>query len=115
MHEPRVLTLDEIIASGDRLMWLEYKTAATPEHYKLVPTSPYSDNTPDAYSISFQSGHVQIARGYGRQWRCWTEKPSVADAMNWEVTERDYEEVAIENEQYCEQYEKSYNPEDGSM
>ena len=80
----RVLTLEEVTASGDKLMWLEIKSAMTPERFVLVPTSPYIGNKPDNYSIRFQSGHVQITKGYGRQWRCWTEKPSVADAMDWD-------------------------------
>lgn len=83
MNEPRVLTLDEVIASGDKLMWLQFKTANTPEHYALYPTSPYNDNRTDTNAVSFQSGHVQTKGLYGKQWRCWTEKPSVADAMNW--------------------------------
>lgn len=83
MHEPRVLTLDEVIASGDKLMWLEIKSANTPEHFVLVPTSPYEGNKSDNFSIRFQSGHVQVTHGYNRYWRCWTEKPSVEDAMNW--------------------------------
>lgn len=82
-REPRVLTLDEVLNGGDQLMWLQFKSYRTPEHYELHPTSPYPDNRPDGYSVSFQSGHVQIRNAYGKQWRCWTEKPSVADAMEW--------------------------------
>lgn len=87
MNEPRVLTLDEVLNGGDQLMWLQFKSYRTPEHYELHPTSPYSDNRPDSYSVRFQSGHVQIRSAYGKQWRCWTEKPSVADAMTWEESQ----------------------------
>ena len=83
-NKARVLTLEEVTSSGDKLMWLEYKSANTPEHYVLVPTSPYTGNKPDGYSIRFQSGHVQITGGYNRYWRCWTEKPSAEDATNWD-------------------------------
>lgn len=83
-HEPRILTLGEVLASGDKLMWLQYKSVKTPEHYELYPTSPYNDDRADRMSIRFQSGHVQRRGLYGRQWRCWTEKPSVADAIDWE-------------------------------
>ena len=83
-QEPRVLTLEEVVKSGDQLMWLQFKSANTPEHYELHPTSPYLDNGPQWNTVSFQSGHVQMRHLYGRQWRCWTEKPSVADAMNWD-------------------------------
>lgn len=82
-RESRVLTLDEVLNGGDQLMWLQFKTANTPWHYALYPTSPYNDNRPDTNAVSFQSGHVQIKGLYGKQWRCWAEKPSVADAMNW--------------------------------
>lgn len=83
MAEPMVLTLDEVIASGDKLMWLQFKSVKAPEHYELYPTSPYKDNDEKWSSVSFQSGHVQRKGLYGKQWRCWTEKPSVADAMEW--------------------------------
>lgn len=83
-EEPRILTLEEVLKSGNKLMWLEFKSANTPEHYELYPTSPYDDNRPDTNAVSFQSGHVQTKGLYGRQWRCWTEKPSVADAMDWD-------------------------------
>ena len=83
-REPRVLTLDEVLSGGDQLMWLQYKSANTPEHYEIYPDSPYDTNNPGDYSIRFHSGRVQISGGYGKYWRCWTEKPSVPDAMNWD-------------------------------
>ena len=82
-EKPRICTLNEVLKNGDKLMWLQYKSVNTPEHYELYPTSPYDDNRPDSFSVSFQSGHVMAKGLYGRQWRCWTDKPSVADAMDW--------------------------------
>jgi hypothetical protein len=77
--------LDEVIASGDKLMWLEYKSANTPERYELYPDSPLDYNRPDmSMRVPFHSGRLMAKGLYGRQWRCWTEKPSVADAMNWD-------------------------------
>lgn len=69
---PRVLPLDEVIKSGNKLMWLEIKTYGGTE---LYPTSPYDDNTDEGFSVSFQSGHVQSRGFYMRQWRCWNEYP----------------------------------------
>lgn len=83
-QNPRVLTLDEVIASGNRLMWIEYKSANTPEHYELFPDSPFDRNIPEMMGVCFHSGRIMTKGLYGRQWRCWTEKPSVADAMNWD-------------------------------
>ena len=71
-REARLIPYDEIVRSGDRLMWLEILGVQT----RLVPTSPYSDNEPGAYSVSFQSGNVQTRGLHGRQWRCWDRKPT---------------------------------------
>lgn len=77
MRLAKVLTLEEVIHMGDELMWLEYKYASPDGTSSVIyPTSPYNDNTLDGYSVSFQSGHVQIQGLYGRQWRCWTAKPN---------------------------------------
>jgi len=77
MKLARILTLDEVIRMGDELMWLEYKTSSMLEPQSVIyPTSPYDDNLLGRYSVSFQCGHVQIQSLYGRQWRCWTAKPS---------------------------------------
>lgn len=91
MRRAKVLTLEEVINKGDELMWLEYKTANVSWlHSILCPTSPYSDNKMDGYSVSFQSGHVQIQGSYGRQWRCWTKKPSEEQrkGTEWNKNER---------------------------
>ena len=72
-QEPRVMTIDEVMESGDTLMWLEVKCLDT---NILAPTSPYDDNASDSFSVSFQSGHVQTRGLYGKQWRCWTSKPT---------------------------------------
>ena len=74
-QEPRVLTLEEVIHSGNDMMWLEIK-CAKPLHFMLVPTSPYTDNDERWLSVSFQSGHVQSKGLYGRQWRCWNTRPT---------------------------------------
>lgn len=71
-REARLLSFHEIIDGGDRLMWLEILGVKT----LLVPTSPYDDNRPDAFGVSFQSGHVQTKGLFGRQWRCWDIKPT---------------------------------------
>lgn len=71
-REARLLAFEEIINGGDCLMWLEILGVKT----RLVPTSPYTDNDPDGFSVSFQSGHVQTRGLFGRQWRCWDIKPS---------------------------------------
>lgn len=83
-EEPRVYTLDEVLESGNKLMWLQYKSANTPEHYELFPDSPFDRNIPEMMGVCFHSGRIMTKGLYGRQWRCWTEKPSVADAMNWD-------------------------------
>ena len=69
---PRVLSLDEVLKSGNKLMWLEIKAYGGTE---LYPTSPYNDNADEGFSVSFQSGHVQSRGFYMRQWRCWNEYP----------------------------------------
>ena len=87
MKLAKVLTLNEVVNMGDELMWLEYKTASVPGLNSVIyPTSPYDDNAMFGYSVSFQSGHVQSRKLYGKQWRCWTEKPSKEQrkAAKWE-------------------------------
>lgn len=81
---PRVLTLDEVLHSPDRLMWLQYKSANSEDGYELHPTAPYGDDSQDGFGVSFQSGHVQTRGLYGKQWRCWTEKPTREEAVNWD-------------------------------
>ena len=84
MNKARVLTLDEVLASGNKLMWLEYKSANTPEHYELYPDSPLENKGFENIRVCFHSGRIQAKGLYGIQWRCWTEKPSLDDATNWD-------------------------------
>lgn len=87
MKRAKVLTLEEVIRMGDELMWIEIKTAHSiwADASIICPTSPYKDNKLDGYSVSFQSGHIQMQKLYGRQWRCWTAKPSKKqrEATEW--------------------------------
>ena len=87
--QPRVMTLDEVIHSGNDMMWIETK-CAKPPHFMLEPTSPYTDNDERWYSVSFQSGHVRSKGLYGRQWRCWTARPTEEQrkAVKWDDISR---------------------------
>jgi hypothetical protein len=80
MKRARVLTLDELLAIKDQAVWLQYKSAYTPDHYEMFPDCPLygADNR-----VLFVSGRVQAKGLYGKQWRCWTLKPTEAEAKDW--------------------------------
>ena len=74
-QEPRVMTLEEVIHSGNDMMWIEIK-CSKPPYFMLEPTSPYTDNDKRWLYVRFQSGHTQSKGLYGRQWRCWNTRPT---------------------------------------
>lgn len=82
-QEPRVLTLDEVLNSPDKLMWLQYKSTIAIDRYEMIPTAPLKKYIPDPFSVIFYTGHVRAKESYGKTWRCWNAMPDKERLIQW--------------------------------
>lgn len=66
----RVMDIDEVLNGEDVTVWLEWIGCNT---RSLTPTATMGHGD---FSASFWNGEVHPIGLYGKQWRCWTAKPT---------------------------------------
>lgn len=79
-QETRLLSIKELVAWEDNALWLELRAWPQPT---LMPDAINEIVSPDEDSeharAFFISGHIQVMKLYGTQWRCWTKRPTKAE------------------------------------
>ena len=82
-QEPRVMTLEEVTEDKPDVVWFDDR------HYKLTYPAFVSNGEVTGWIVSLSNGclerHDHID-GYGKEWRCWTSRPTDAqrEAIPWE-------------------------------
>ena len=70
-QEPRVMTLKEIVSA--ECVWIEYATSGN-----IIIALPWDiELTDDTYNfIGMPNCFVEFRSLYGKEWRCWTARPT---------------------------------------
>ena len=81
-QETRLLSIKELAAWEDNALWLEIRAwpgpALLPDAISEIVVVP-PDEDAESARVFFLSGHIQMLKLYGTQWRCWTKRPSKAE------------------------------------
>ena len=80
-QEPRVMTLKEIVSA--ECVWVEYATSGN-----IIIALPWNiELTDDTYNfIGMPNCFVEFRSLYGKEWRCWTFRPTdeQREAVKWD-------------------------------